>query len=38
MKITTDEILVVEPSAEIRCAEREFDYVDIVDFSTKPDI
>ncbi|MGH3869225.1 MAG: Mur ligase family protein [Pseudonocardiaceae bacterium] len=38
MKITTDEILAVEPSAEIRCAEREFDYVDIVDFSTKPDI
>lgn len=38
MKITADDVLAVEPSAEIRCAVREFDYVDVVDFSTKPDI
>lgn len=38
MKITADDILAVEPSTEILCTVREFDYVDVVDFSTKPDI
>lgn len=38
MKIALEDVLAVEPSAEIRCAAREFDYVDVVDFSTKPDI
>jgi len=38
VKVTTDDILAVEPSATVHCALREFDYVDVVDFSTKPDI
>lgn len=38
MKIAVKDVLAVEPSAEIRCAVREFDYVDVVDFSAKPDI
>lgn len=38
MKITADDILAVESSAEIRCSVQEFDYVDVVDFSAKPDI
>lgn len=38
MRITTGDICSVEPSAEIRCAEREFDYVDIIGFSSKLDI
>jgi hypothetical protein len=38
VKITTEEISLIEPSVEICCAEREFDYVDVIDFSSKPDI
>lgn len=38
MKITTEDIFSIEPSAEIRCGEREFDYVDVLGFSSKPDI
>lgn len=29
---------MVEPSVEIRCAQREFDYVDVIGFSSKPAI
>lgn len=38
MRITTEDIRSVEPSADIRCTEREFDYVDVIGFSSKPDI
>jgi hypothetical protein len=38
VKVTADDILAVEPSATIHCTLQEFDYVDVVDFSTKPDI
>lgn len=38
MRITTEDICSVEPSAEIRCTEQEFDYVDVIGFSSKPDI
>jgi hypothetical protein len=38
VKITVEDILAVEPAAEVRCAERKFDYVDVIDFSAKPDI
>lgn len=38
MRITTEDIRSIEPLADIRCAEREFDYVDIIGFSSKPDV
>lgn len=38
MRITTEDIFSIEPSAEIRCTEREFDYVDVLGFSSKPEI
>ncbi len=38
MRVTTENICSVEPSAEVRCTEREFDYIDVIGFSSKPDI
>lgn len=38
MRITTEDIRSVEPSVEIRCTEQEFDHVDVIGFSTKPQI
>jgi hypothetical protein len=38
VKITTEDIRSVEPLVEIRCTEQEFDYVDVIGFSTKPEI
>ncbi len=38
MKINTDILLTVEPRAQVLCGRQEFDYVDVVDFSAKPDI
>ncbi len=38
MKINTDLLLTVEPRAQVLCGRQEFDYVDIVDFSARPDI
>lgn len=38
MRITTQDIRSIEPQAEIRCAAQEFDYVDVVGFSSKPAI
>lgn len=38
MRITTEDICAVEPLAEICCDKQEFDYVDVIGFSSKPDI
>lgn len=38
MRITTEDIRSLEPFADVRCAEQEFDYVDVIGFSSKPDI
>lgn len=38
MKISTAMILGADPSAQLFCAVQEFDYVDVLSFSTKPDI
>jgi hypothetical protein len=38
VRIATEDIRTLEPSAEIRCVEQKFDYVDVIGFSSKPDI
>ena len=38
MKITVDDIRLIQPLADIQCSIEEFDYVDIIGFSSKPKV